>query len=65
MRVDVLDPTGSVASPVDLNGVTRKFKANSPNLPVDRIAEVAMSMEKHTARELVDLLATARQHAVA
>lgn len=60
MRVDVLDPTGSIAFPVDEAGVTRKFKANSPELPVDRIAGVAMNIERHSARELIDLF-SARQ----
>ena len=55
MRVDVLDPTGSIAFPVDEAGVTRKFKANSPELPVDRIAGVAMNIGRHSARELIDL----------
>ena len=55
MRVDIMDPTGSVAFPVDEAGVIRKLKANSPQLPVDRIADVALNMEQHTARELIDL----------
>lgn len=60
MRVDILDPTGSVAAPMDAAAVTRKFKGNSPYLPVDRIAAVALDIERHSARGLIDLLAPAR-----
>ena len=56
MRVDILDPTGSTACPVDYDGVVRKFTSNNPTLDVSRISEVAMQIEKHTARELIDLL---------
>lgn len=60
MRVDILDPTGSLAAPMDAAAVTRKFKGNSPHLPVDRIAAVALDIERHSARDLIDLLAPAR-----
>jgi 2-methylcitrate dehydratase PrpD len=60
MRVDILDPTGSLAAPMDADAIMRKFSGNSPQLPVARIAEVAMAMEKHTARELIDLLTPVR-----
>lgn len=56
MRVDILDPTGSTAAPVDWNGVVRKFKANCADAPVDRIADVVANIERHSARELIDLL---------
>ncbi len=60
MRVDILDPTGSLAAPMDAAAVMRKFSGNSPQLPVERIAAVALNMEKHSARELIDLLTPAR-----
>ncbi len=55
-RVDILDPTGSTAAPVDAAGVVRKFTANNPQLAVDRITDLAMNIERHSAREMVDLL---------
>jgi 2-methylcitrate dehydratase PrpD len=60
MRVDILDPTGSLAAPMDAAAISRKFAGNSPQLPVESIAEVALAMEQHTARELIDLLAPQR-----
>lgn len=60
MRVDILDPTGSLAAPMDAAAIRRKFAGNSPHLPVDRIAAVALAMENHTARELIDLLTPQR-----
>lgn len=59
MRVDILDPTGSLAAPMDADAIMRKFSGNSPQLPVERIAAVALEIEKHSARELIDLLAPA------
>ena len=59
MRVDILDPTGSLAAPMDADAVMRKFSGNSPQLPVARIAAVALDIEKHSARALIDLLAPA------
>jgi 2-methylcitrate dehydratase PrpD len=56
MRVDILDPSGSAAAPVDWNGVVRKFKANCATAPVDHIAEMVTHIERHSARELMDLL---------
>jgi 2-methylcitrate dehydratase PrpD len=56
MRVDILDPTGSLAAPMDAAAVQRKFSGNSPQLAVERIAAVALNIEQHTARELIDLL---------
>jgi len=56
MRVDILDPTGSLAAPMDAAAISRKFAGNSSQLPVDRISAVALAMENHTARELIDLL---------
>jgi 2-methylcitrate dehydratase PrpD len=60
MRVDVLDPTGSTAKPVDLAAARAKFAANNPRLPVDEIAAMAMDIERHSARRLVDLLVPGR-----
>lgn len=56
MQVDILDPTGSIAKPVDLPAARAKFAANNPRLPVDEIARTAMNIERHDARALVDLL---------
>ena len=66
MRVDVLDPTGSTAAPVDVDGARRKFAANNPHLAVDRIAAIAFEIEHHSARLLLDALPSARnEHAIA
>lgn len=56
MRVDILDPTGSLAAPMDAGAISRKFAGNNPQLAVEKIAAVALNIEKHTARELIDLL---------
>ena len=56
MRVDILDPTGSLAAPMDAAAVMRKFSGNSPQLPVERIAAMALNIEQHTAADLIDLL---------
>ena len=56
MQVDILDPTGSVAKPVDLAAARTKFEANNPQLPVDAIADMAMQIERHDARSFIDLL---------
>ncbi len=56
MRVDILDPTGSLAAPMDAAAISRKFAGNNPQLAVDRIAAVALDIERYSARELIDLL---------
>ena len=56
MRVDILDPTGSLAAPMDAAALSRKLAGNNPQLPVERIAAVALNIEQHSARELIDLL---------
>ena len=56
-RVDVLDPSGSPAAPIDAKGITEKFRGINNHLPVDRIADVALNIEKHTVSELLELLA--------
>jgi len=57
LRVDVLDPSGSPAAPIDARGVTEKFRGINGNLPVDRIADAALNIERHSVRELLALLA--------
>src|SRR5688572_23069273 len=48
VRVDIADPSGSPAAPIDARGITEKFRGINGDLPVDRIAEVALNIEKHT-----------------
>jgi len=57
IRVDVLDPLGSTANPVDAKGVIEKFRGINPHLPVDRIADAALDIEGHSVTELLALLA--------
>ena len=59
-RVDILNPTGSIHVPIDAAGITEKFRGINPTLDTDAIAAVALSIEKHTARELLDLLTRKR-----
>src|SRR5262245_21697498 len=56
VRADVPDPLGSPANPVDAQGVIAKFRGINPHLPVDRIAEVALHIERHTVKEILALL---------
>jgi 2-methylcitrate dehydratase PrpD len=56
MRVDVLDPLGSTANPVDANGVVEKFRGINPQLPVDAIANTAYHIEQHSVRALLNQL---------
>ncbi|MEK6591938.1 MAG: MmgE/PrpD family protein [Pseudomonadota bacterium] len=58
LRVDILDPSGSPAAPIDAQGITEKFRGINPQLPVDAIAGVALAIEKHSVRELLGLLVT-------
>jgi 2-methylcitrate dehydratase PrpD len=55
-RVDILNPTGSVHTPIDAKGITGKFHGINPALPADAIAKVALDIEHHTVRELLALL---------
>jgi 2-methylcitrate dehydratase len=55
-RVDVLDPSGSPASPIDARGITEKFRGINGHLPVDRIADTALDIEKHSVKDLLALL---------
>jgi 2-methylcitrate dehydratase PrpD len=57
VRVDVLDPTGSPATPIDARGIAEKFRGINPQLPVDRIAELTANMEKRSVKEVLALLA--------
>ncbi|HUP93329.1 MAG TPA: MmgE/PrpD family protein [Burkholderiales bacterium] len=56
IQVDILDPSGSPAAPIDARGITEKFRALNPQLPVDKIAETALSIEKYPIKDLLDLL---------
>jgi 2-methylcitrate dehydratase PrpD len=56
VRVDVLDPSGSPAAPIDARGITEKFRGINAGLPVDRIAEVALNIEKYSVSDLLALL---------
>lgn len=60
VRVDVLDPSGSPSAPIDARGITEKFRGINPQLPVDEIARVALDIERHSARDLLRLLAAGR-----
>ncbi|MCC7483658.1 MAG: MmgE/PrpD family protein [Burkholderiales bacterium] len=59
VRADVLDPLGSVANPVNAGGVIEKFRGINPRLPVDRIADAALHVERRSLGELLALLAGA------
>jgi len=56
VRVDVLDPLGSTANPVDAKGVVEKFRGINPQLPVDAIADTAYHIEQHSVRALLNQL---------
>jgi 2-methylcitrate dehydratase PrpD len=60
VREDVLNPTGSPAAPIDAQGITGKFRAINPHLPVDAIAETALGIERHSVKDLLVLLAGAK-----
>ena len=55
-RIDILNPTGSIHFPIDAAGITEKFRGINPHLDTDAIAACALSIENHSARELLDLL---------
>ncbi len=55
-RVDILDPSGSPAAPIDGAGITEKFRGINPQLPTDAVARIAFDMEHHTVPELLGLL---------
>jgi 2-methylcitrate dehydratase PrpD len=58
VRIDVLDPLGSPANPVDRKGVIAKFRGINPKLPVDEIAAAVFDIE--TCR-IADVLALLRK----
>ncbi len=60
VRVDVLDPLGSTANPVDARGVVEKFRGINPQLPVDDIAGAVFDIEHRSVRQLLTLLTGAR-----
>jgi 2-methylcitrate dehydratase PrpD len=60
VRVDVLDPLGSPANPVDAQGVVEKFRGINPQLPVDDIAGAAFDIERRSVKQLLALLSGAR-----
>jgi 2-methylcitrate dehydratase PrpD len=55
-RVDVMDPTGSDANPIDREGVIAKFRGINPQLPVEEIAEATYGIERRAASDLLGLL---------
>lgn len=57
LRVDVLDPSGSPAKPLDARAITAKFRGINPHLPADQIAAAALEIERHAVRDLLKLLA--------
>ena len=56
VRVDVLNPTGSVAAPIDAAGVADKFRGINPQLDAAAVASAAFAIEQTTARRFLDLL---------
>ena len=59
-RVDVLNPLGSEANPVDERGIIEKFRGINPQLPVDQIAETVLGIERHSVKQLLGLLSGKR-----
>lgn len=59
MRVDILDPSESVARPIDAPGITEKFRRIIRSCRATVFAAVAMSIEQQSVRELIDLLGAA------
>lgn len=57
VQIDVLDPSGSPAAPIDARGITEKFRGINAQLPVDKIAAMALDIEHHSVRDLLRLLA--------
>jgi 2-methylcitrate dehydratase PrpD len=60
VRVDVLDPLGSPANPVDRQGVITKFRGINPKLPVDDIAAAVFEIEKSPLKQVLKHLASPR-----
>ncbi len=56
-RADIMDPSGSPASPIDARAIAEKFRGINPQRQVDAIAEMVMAIERHSVRRLLALLA--------
>ena len=56
VRVDVLDPLGSPANPVDRRGVIEKFRGINPKLPVDDIAAAVFDIEHRSVKDVLGVL---------
>ena len=56
VRVDVLDPLGSPANPVDRKGVIEKFRGINPKLPVDDIAAAVFDIENRRIKDVLALI---------
>jgi 2-methylcitrate dehydratase PrpD len=56
IRVDVLDPLGSPANPVDRSGVVEKFRGINPQLPAERIAASVFDIERQSMKEVLGWL---------
>jgi 2-methylcitrate dehydratase PrpD len=56
VRVDIMNPTGSVHAPIDARGITDKFRGINPQLDADAIAAAALAIERHSVREFIGLL---------
>ena len=56
-RVDILDPTGSTACPLDASGIAAKLRGMNPQLPTDALAATALAIEAHDIRQLLALAA--------
>lgn len=56
VRVDVNDPSGSPAAPIDARGIIDKFRGINGDLPVERIADIALNIEQHSVKDLLALL---------
>lgn len=59
VRVDILDPSGSPAAPIDATGIAKKFHGINPHLPVEKIAAVASDIEQRSVADLLALLVPA------
>jgi 2-methylcitrate dehydratase PrpD len=59
LRVNIMNPSGSVHAPIDGRGVTEKFRGINPGLDADAIAAAALSIEQHSARGFIELLSKA------
>ena len=55
-RIDILNPTGSIHAPINAAGITAKFRGINPSLDTDAIAGMALTIENHSARTLLNLL---------